>query len=215
MITVCAAPQLRGQEARTRVGVHAGLQTNLQRYTVFPYTGEFQSLLRESVTIGLVLRHDFDEVWGVMLGGSMQRQDWSAIHDGDPRIEIVRQDRTFISIDVQLSLRPPLDFIPLYLALGPSILVSTDGVENRQYVVQYTAFTERNGRQTTARHYTEKALRIAATVDAGLDLPLTSCVSLVPSVRFLHPFGRLVDTEDFSLRDFSYWRMSLGILVDL
>jgi hypothetical protein len=34
-------------------------------------------------------------------------------------------------------------------------------------------------------------------------------------MRFSHPFGRAVDEETYTLRDFSYWRVDVAILFSL
>jgi len=202
-------------ERRVWIGVHAGLQTNIQRYTVFPYTGEFQDLVRESAVTGVSACYRIDDTWSLYGEVSWWTQQWSTFHDGEPRIEISRDDRAFIDIPLLIAARMPLDFIPLYVAAGPVLLFSPHSAEERQYHVTYANFSERSGWQKSARSYRDQAFRIAAAADVGLHMPLTPSVALRTNVRFMHPFGHAVDEEEFSLRDFSYWRMSMGLYIGL
>lgn len=202
-------------ERRVWIGVHAGLQTNIQRYNVFPYTGEFQDLVKESMVSGLSACYQIDGTWALYAEVSWWKQQWSTFHDGEPRIEISREDRSFMDIPLLIGVRLPLDFIPLYVATGPVLLLSPSDADERQYHVTYAGFSERNGWQKSVRSYRDRAVRFAAAADIGLHMPLTAAVALRTSVRFMHPFGRAVDEEEFSLRDFSYWRMSMGIHIGL
>lgn len=218
LCVAATANSLKAQEApetRVWIGVHAGLQTNIQRYTVFPYTGEFQDLVRESTVTGLSACYRFDGTWSLCAEVSLWKQRWSTFHDGEPRIEIRREDRAFIDIPVLVTARLPLDFIPLYVAAGPVLLLSPSDADERQYHVTYANFSERSGWQRSTRSYRDEALRLAAAADIGLHIPLTPAVALRTSVRFMHPFGRAVDEMEFSLHDFSYWRFSMGMHIAL
>ena len=221
VLLICAAAparSLKAQETPDRriwVGVHAGLQTNIQRYTVFPYTGEFQDLVRESTVAGFSACYRIDGTWSLYAEVSWWEQQWSAFHDGEPRIEVSREDRAFIDIPVLVAARVPLDFIPLYVAAGPVLLLSSSAAHDRQYHVTYAHFSERNGWQKSTRSYREDAFRLAAAADMGLHMPLTPALAIRTSVRFMHPFGRAVDEGEFSLRDFSYWRFSVGVHIGL
>lgn len=194
-----------------RLGLLTGIQTNLQRHTVFPFTGEFQTLVNESFTAGVTARYRLNPIWSVKAEVTRWRQDWQVLHDGDPRITVQTQDRAFLDIPVMLAAYLPLDFIPVYVAAGPALLISTTGAEERVYTVQYATFSERNGWQKSMRTYEDRAFRIGAVAEVGLDIPLSPRVSLLTSVRFLHPFGMAVDEPALSVRDFSYWRMAMGL----
>jgi len=214
LFAVSLHAQVRQEESDAsglRVGVQAGVQTNLIRYTVFPYRGEFQSATRESVVPGFLLQYRINEHFAIQAEVNSWAQDWNVSHDGDPRVQVDRQNRSVIEFPLLLQYRVPFVSVPVYISGGPMLTVGTD--ETLHTEVRYRNFTEKNGWQVTTKRFEERELRLGGVAEIGLDVPLSQVIALQPAMRFFQPFSNIVDDELLTVRDFSYWRARLAVLI--
>ena len=207
------AQQAERRVSDLRVGLQAGVQTNLMRYTIFPYRGEFQSLTRESLVTGVVLQFRVSEPLSLQAEVNWWSQDWDVAHEGDPAVHVDRKSRSVLEFPVLLQYHVPFPSVPVYVSVGPLMMIGTDDILRTD--VQYRSFTERGGWQVTTQRFDERELRIGGILELGLDVPLSTALAVQPALRFYQPFSRLVDEEPLTVRDFSYWRAQLAVLVTL
>jgi len=196
-----------------RIGLHAGVQTNLLRYQVYPYPGEFQAVTSESTVFGVSLQFPIDGDWSLLAEISRWKQAWATRQDGEPRIALLRSEHAIYEFPLLVVYRPPVPVIPLYVATGPLVMLSTD-TENA-FELTYTSFSERGGWQENRQSFDETALRLSVVGEIGLDLPLTRKLAMIISMRYFYPFARAVDEDILSIRDFSYWRIRAGLRLQL
>ncbi len=202
--------QERDISQSVRIGVHAGVQTGLFRYSVFPYEGEFQGTVEQSTVAGISIGMPFDAAFQLQVDIAWWKQPWSAVQDGDPKIEITRTTRSLIELPAMLQyhfLRLP---VPLYIAAGPVVSLVTDA--EKEYAISYTAFTERDGWKTTHRGFKEEMLHFGIAGEVGVEVPLGDRLSMQTGVRLTQPLGKTVETQEFTLSELSVWRARLGVL---
>jgi hypothetical protein len=210
------AQQTAGQpdeKPTMRIGIHSGVQTSLLRYNVYPYAGEFQASVERSVVSGISLGLPIDDAFRLQVDIGWWSQPWTASHDGDPKIGIIRNDRSLLEFPVLLQYRFRKLPIPLYFAAGPVISLVTDA--EKSYTVSYTGFTERDGWRTSRRGFEEETLHMGIVGEAGVEVQFTALLSMQMAVRFMQPLGSTVDEEGFTLRELSIWRARLGLLFAL
>ncbi|MBR9976489.1 MAG: outer membrane beta-barrel protein [Bacteroidetes bacterium] len=193
------------------IGLHSGLQTGILRYNVFPYTGEFQSTMERSIVAGFTLGFPVSEVLRLQVDIAWGEQSWSAQHDGDPKIEILRTKRSSIEFPFMLQYHVPSLPIPLYIAGGPRVSLLVGGED--AFVVSYTGYSEREGKQTTRWNYRENTMGMAISGEIGLEPSFTSRLSMQVALRYTQPLGRAVDEDRFSLQELSIWRARVGVLL--
>ncbi|MDT8324917.1 MAG: hypothetical protein RRA94_12455 [Bacteroidota bacterium] len=196
-----------------RIGVHAAVQTNLLRYQVYPYTGEYQAVTDESTAFGISLQFPVAGRWSLLAEITRVRQTWALRQDGEPRFALRRGEHATWDFPFLLVYRPPVPVIPLYVAAGPQVMLATK--TDDAFELTYGSFSERGGWKENLQTFDQTALRLAAAAEIGLDLPLSRTLSMQLSMRFSHPFVRAVETELLSIRDFSYWRLRTGLLLQL
>lgn len=201
------------EQSALRIGMHAGVETNLLRYQVYPYAGEFQAVTDESTAFGISLHFPVDGRWSLLAEITRARHTWAMQQDGDPQFSLRRVEHARYEIPFLLVYRPPVPVIPLYVAAGPQVMLATKN-ENG-VVLTYTSFSERGGWKENLRSFDHTALRLAAVGEIGLDLPLTPALSMQLAMRFSHPFAPAVDEDVLRIRDFSYWRLRTGLLLQL
>ena len=197
-------------DTRLRLGVHVGMQSRVLRYSVFPYSGEFQSTAEhgtvKGISVGIPLAHalrmQIDLAWW--------SHAWNVRQSGDPLVEIDRGTRAFIEFPVLLVYRPTTLPVPLYLAAGPALALLTG--EKPAFTVSYTSFSERDGWTTSRREFVEDRLHFAVTAEAGIDAPLTDMLAVQLGVRYTQPLRNAIDEETLTLRELSVWRIRLGLL---
>jgi hypothetical protein len=198
---------------RTRIGLHGGLQTSLFRYSVFPYEGEFQATVEQSTVAGVTIGLPFDASFQLQVDIAWWKQPWSVFHDGDPKIEIERNSRSLIELPVMLQYRFIALPVPLYLAAGPVVSLVTDS--EKEYVISYTGFTEREGWRTTRIRHEEETLHFGLVGEVGIEVPLGAQLSMQTAVRLTHPLGKTLNSPEFTLTELSVWRARLGFLYTL
>jgi hypothetical protein len=210
---VALAPDGGARQSALRVGVHAGVETNLLRYQVWPYAGEFQAITDESTAFGISMQLPLEERWSLRAEITRVRHTWAIHQDGDPQFSLRRIEHARYELPLLLVYRPPVPVIPLYVAAGPEIMLATktDG----GFVLTYTSFSERGGWKENEQRFDHTALRLAAVGEIGLDLPLSRVLSMQLAMRFTHPFAPAVDEDALRIRDFSYWRLHTGLLLRL
>ena len=196
-----------------RIGVHAGLQTGVLRYSIVPYLGEYQAVTDACTVLGVDMQFRIDERWFLQAEITHRKDAWSLSQAGDPSIHIGRAAATDVDFPFLLSYRPPLPAVPPYVAAGPQIQLSSHNDD--AYTVRYTRFTERNGWVENSRSFDHPPLRAALVAELGLELPLQSSVNLIMALRHTLPLSRPVEEDVFTLRDFSYWRFRTGLLIAL
>lgn len=193
-----------------RIGPHAGVQTSVLRYTVDPYTGEFQSTVEQGTVYGLSLALPVSASFRLQVDLGWWTHTWSVRHDGDPAVEIDRGDRTVVEFPMLLTYFPRVLPVPVYIAAGPAFSLLADG--SRTFTVSRTGFTERDGWKTSSRDYEEETLHMSIAGEAGVEAPLDDRILLQMAVRITQPLGRTVDETTFTLRELSAWRFRLGLL---
>jgi hypothetical protein len=193
-----------------RIGLHGGVQTSVLRYTVFPYNGEFQSTVEQGVVSGITLDMPFSHSLGLQVDVGLWSQSWSAVHSGDPRVTVDRGRRSMVELPVLLMYRPESLPVPFYLGAGPVLSLLSD--EKKGFTISYTGFTEREGWQTSRKDFDEESLHVSVAAEAGVDVPLSRDLSLQLGVRMAQPLGKTIDEQVFTLREFSVWRVRLGLL---
>lgn len=214
MVFSAAAQEAPSQETPAlRFGVHAAVQTNLLRYQVYPYAGEYQAVTDQSTAFGVSLQFPIDRHWSLQAEITRARQTWAVRQDGDPRFALRRGEHTTWDFPLLLVFRPPVPVIPLYVAAGPQVMLSTDA-ENA-FALTYTSFSERGGWKENRQTFDATALRLAAAAEIGLDLPLSETLAMQFSMRLSHPLVRAAEEDLLSVKDFSYWRLRTGLLLQL
>jgi hypothetical protein len=206
-------PEMAREQSALRIGLHAGVETNLLRYQVYPYAGEFQAVTDESTAFGISLHFPVAGRWSLLAEITRARHTWAIHQDGDPQFSLRRVEHARFDIPFLLVYRPPVPLIPLYVAAGPQVMLTTKS-ENG-FVLTYTRFSERGGWEENLQSFDNTALRLAAVGEIGLDLPLTAALSMQLAMRFSHPFAPAVDEDVLRIRDFSYWRLRTGLLLQL
>jgi hypothetical protein len=211
--TIPSHAQSDAPEAQMQIGLHSGVQTSVLRYSVFPYTGEFQSTVEQGVVYGVSLGLPISATFRFQVDVGLWSQSWTAMHSGDPSIGIDRGTRSAVEFPLLLQYRPGTLPVPVYLSAGPVVSLLRDG--KKSYTVSYTGFTEKEGWRTSTRDFDEETLRIGIAGEAGLDAPLGETLSLQMAVRLMHPLGKAVDTSTLALRELSVWRFRLGVLLSI
>jgi len=194
-----------------RLGFTAGVQTNLLRYSVFPFEGEFQIVTGESAVFGVSMHFPIDENWSLQAEITMWEQAWSTRQDREPSFAVERNVHAVIDFPLLVVYRLPVPIIPLYMAAGPQVMIANNAKD--AFVVRYRGFSERSGWQENAQSFDQTALRLAGAAEIGLDLPLPGDFSVQVSMRMLFPFLRAVDEDVLSVKDFSYWRFGTRVLL--
>lgn len=194
-----------------RAGVHVSVQTNLLRYRVQPYPGEFQATASQSMAVGVVLQFPIDEDWSLMAEVTRWKQSWHTQRAGELRFALGRRLYEAYDFPLLVVYRPPVPVIPLYAALGPQVMLA--GSTEDAYELRYFSFSEREGWKENRQSFDQTAMRLAAVAEVGLDLPFSSVLSFQLGMRFMHPFVRGVDETVLAVRDFSYWRIRSALLV--
>lgn len=217
-LLLAAAGSVHGQQdehsgSDMRIGLQAGVQTNLVRYTMFPYYGEFQSVTRRILVPGVVLQFRINERFSLQTEVNWWSQDWDVAHDGDPAVHVNRESRSVLEFPMLLQYRVPFPSIPVYLSAGPLVMIGTDDMLRTE--VEYRSFTERGGWQVTRQRFDERELRLGGVLEIGLDVPLSPAVGVQPALRFYQPFSRLIDEDRITVRDFSYWRAQIAVLISI
>lgn len=196
-----------------RVGPHAGVQTSVLRYTVVPYSGEFQSTVEQGAVYGLSLAFPLGEAFRLQVDVAWWQHEWSVLHDGDPAVAIGRGRRSSVEFPMLLHYHVPDFPVPLYFAAGPVVSLLAD--DGRNFTVSHTGFTEKEGWRTSSRDYEEETLHAAFAAEAGVEAPLSTTLSLQMAVRLTQPLGRTIDEPGFVLRELSSWRFRVGLLFSL
>ncbi|MBR9975244.1 MAG: hypothetical protein KFF77_06655 [Bacteroidetes bacterium] len=196
-----------------RLGPHAGVQTSVLRYTVVPYTGEFQSTVEQGAVYGVSLAFPLGTAFRLQVDVAWWKHEWAARHDGDPAVEISRGNRSSVEFPMLLQFHLQNLPVPLYFGVGPVVSLLAD--EGRKFTVRHTGFTEKDGWRTSSRDYEEEILHIAVAGEAGVEAPLSTGLSLQMAVRLTQPMGRTLDEAGFALRELSVWRFRIGLLFSL
>jgi hypothetical protein len=199
--------------SRTRIGVSAGVQNSVHRFSIVPFSGEFQTMVDNGAVYGLVLAYDFGTRWSVMVEVHALHHGWEATYGDDPRVTLQAQERSMLDIPLLLRAETPFGRIPLYLAAGISLRSQKD--EQLRYVVTYTGFTERDGWSTSRRYFDHPVLEFAGVAEVGMDFDVTRDWSLLLSARWQHPFGAQVDEQTFDMRTLAEWRLRMAVLFTL
>ncbi len=201
------------QETRVRLGLQTGMQTSLLRYTVVPYTGEFQAAIDEGAVHGLSFCLDFDPVWSVLVDFEWKHNQWNERRGEDPRIEIDMAKRTTLAVPVLLLYRPPIPAIPLYLAIGAALTVVPDN--RARFSLSYTGFTERDGWQTYTSSMDQSWGGINAVAEAGFDVAIGSSFSLLLAARYQQPFSDIVAGDRLKGELLSIWRLRAALYIGI
>jgi Outer membrane protein beta-barrel domain len=205
--------QMNSELPMLRIGVHSGVQTSLFRYNVFPFVGDYQETVEQSVVSGITLGLPINKSFRLQVDIGWWSQTWSSFHDGDPKIEIDRKTRSQLEFPILLHYRFKSIPVPFYIAAGPVVSLLTDS--DKSYTVRYTGFTERDGWRTSSRDFEEETLHLAVVGEAGLEVPFTKEFSMQMAVRLTQPLGNAVDKSELSLRELSVWRVRLGFMMAL
>lgn len=203
----------RQSASRTRIGLSAGVQNSVHRFSIVPFSGEFQTMVDNGAVYGLMLAYDFGTRWSVMVEVNALHHGWEATYGDDPRVTLQVQERSMLDIPLLLRAETPLGRIPLYLAGGISLRSQKE--EQLRYVVTYTGFTERDGWSTSRRYFDHPVLEFAGVAELGMDFDLSPEWSLLLSARWQHPLGAQVDEKVFDLRTLAEWRLRMAVLFTL
>lgn len=207
---LCSQSGMEPGDSRIRLGLHGGMQSGVLRYSVFPYSGEFQSMAEHGAVKGISLGLPLADDLRLHVDAGWWSHTWAARHDGDPQVAIDRGSRSFVEFPVLLMYHPGVLPIPLYLAAGPVISFLTG--ENPAFTVSYTSFVERDGWTTTRRAFVEERVHFAMAVESGIEAPLSDALFLQLGVRYSQPLANTIETTTLSLRELSVWRIRLGLL---
>lgn len=214
-LCLCAHPTFaqsvtERDETRIQLGLHGGMQSSVLRYSVFPYSGEFQSMAEHGAVKGISLGLPLASDVRLQVDAAWWSHAWTVQHRGDPLVDVERASRSMIEFPVLLVYRPAMLPVPLYLAAGPVLSLLTG--EKPAFTVSYTGFIERDGWTTTRREFVEERLQFAIAVEAGIEAPLGDALSAQLGVRYTRPLRNAIEEEAFSVRELNVWRIRLGLL---
>jgi hypothetical protein len=207
------SPVTRAQDMTLRAGIHAGMQSSILRYSLPPYTGQFQATMDEGLIPAISVLLDIDDRWSLQLDVEWKTDALTELRGEDPKIRMDLQRRSTILLPLMLRYRASSSSIPLFAAAGAALSITPDA--EKRVALEYTGFTEREGWHTFTTSVDQHALQINAIVETGLDLRLTTALSFILAVRYQHPFTDFIDTERMRATTLSVWRIRAGLYIAL
>jgi hypothetical protein len=207
------SPMTQAQDMTLRAGIHAGMQSSILRYSLPPYTGNFQATMDEGLLPAISALLDIDDRWSLQLDVEWKSDGLTELRGEDPKIRMNLARRTTVLLPLMLRYRVPSASVPLFASAGAALSITPDA--GKRMTVEYTGFTEREGWHTFSTALDQNAVQFNAVVESGLDLQLTSALSFILAVRYQHPFTDLVDTERMRAGTLSIWRIRAGLYIAL
>jgi hypothetical protein len=201
------------QGAQLRVGVQSGMQSSVLRYTVQPFSGTYQSTIDEGSVHGLSIGYDASSEWSLMLEIEWKSFGWSIKRGDDPLITLEMAERSTMQIPLLLRYKPSILPIPLYLAAGAMLAIPNNGRD--RHLLSYRGFSEREGWTSYEFRFDQIGTSLHALAESGLDLELSSSLSLLLAARYQLGTEDIVDSQRLRMQTLSVWRLRAALYIAL
>jgi hypothetical protein len=207
LLVLCAETG-SAQDSRLRLGVQSGMQSSVLRYSIQPFSGTYQSTVDEGAVHGVSIGYDLSKEWSVMLELEWKSFDWSVKRGDDPLVTLEMAERRTVLVPLLLRYKPTFLPIPFYVAAGATLAIPNS---SEQHLLSYRGFSEREGWTSYEFRFDQSGSSLRALAEVGVDLELSSLLSLLLATRYHVGTEELVDSQRLRMQSLSVWRLRAAL----